>query len=578
MEDWYVSRDQSLGSSITNPGTPEAKINYLSVSQLEKFDPTAYGGCNRRWWFRYIKKIDEPQTKAQQAGTEGHAKLEHFQKTGELVLGDLERAMARYAGPSKNALIEHHFNGELDAAGVPFVGYIDRVDTGGIYIGTDGEPYEEPGTIELLDWKFTSDLKWAKSGAELANTIQMIGYAEWARRVLDAPRFRLSHVYGQFRSSIAEKKTCLVDAETVKGRWSRVEGLAAQMIEIAKLADSKDVEPNYGSCAAYKGCPHKALCPRSPEQVIRDTFGNSLLQALGKTVAQSQTICDGGKSMSLLAKLSATTTIAPGKNGTPAVPQTPPPLANAAPPAAPSKALEKAPDFDYENAMCVKCAIKVKLIPSTGEARWWHDPGTCSVADGPLKRGGVCPYKAKSEVIVVVLPPDAAKPGQSGPIAEPIPPETLLPLPEKIRQASAELAANLAASPPTEAPKKRGRSKKSESSSMTSTAIVSPTTTDGICLYADVVIEGLETSPLEPYIEQICAALAQEYNAADLRCAPSDGALSYGKWRGALAACVRVKPPEPGVYSLMHVAESEFKQVVLEALRPVCSVLVRGVR
>ncbi|MFP2897305.1 hypothetical protein [Corallococcus sp. 4LFB] len=76
------------------------------------------------------------------------------------------------------------------------------------------------------------------------------------------------------------------------------------------------------------------------------------------------------------------------------------------------------------------------------------------------------------------------------------------------------------------------------------------------------------------------AKIEQECGVVDIRVAPNDSPLAYGKWKGVLAATIRAEPPEPGTYAALGVAGSELMQVAVEALEPLCGTghFVRGVR
>ena len=66
----------------------------------------------------------------------------------------------------------------------------------------------------------------------------------------------------------------------------------------------------------------------------------------------------------------------------------------------------------------------------------------------------------------------------------------------------------------------------------------------------------------------------------DIRCAPKDGPLGFGGWKGAIAAVVRDSPPPPGVYYLD--TRGDFADVFADALVShalrVGAVCVRGTR
>lgn len=100
----------------------------------------------------------------------------------------------------------------------------------------------------------------------------------------------------------------------------------------------------------------------------------------------------------------------------------------------------------------------------------------------------------------------------------------------------------------------------------------------GVTLYVDVYFEKTINLPtrLEDYYTPLVRDLEKQFNAADIRCAPSDSPLAFGKWKGALACMVRDNPPPVGSYVVRGVGQSEIAQVVVEALSPVCCEIVRG--
>ena len=61
MADQVEKKDDKpfLGRAVQN-----GNVRFLSVSAIEKFDPSRYGGCERRWAFQCVFGKKEPQTQA----------------------------------------------------------------------------------------------------------------------------------------------------------------------------------------------------------------------------------------------------------------------------------------------------------------------------------------------------------------------------------------------------------------------------------------------------------------------------------------------------------------------------------
>ena len=220
----------------------------LSVSSIAKFDYHQPGGCPRKWWFRYIAKLPEQKKPAAQKGSDIHGQLEHFLKTGEDVLTPIARAASLFF-PSQECevSVEHRFDGELVADGIPLLGYIDLVNW---------------SCRELVDWKTTGDIRRALTPKQLMRTIQMPGYAKWYLGQRDSEWVKLTHVYILTRGApYAERRSLEVVREQVDRRWCEIEEIVRDMRGVAKAEKAEDVKPERGACSVYGGCPYRAQCP-----------------------------------------------------------------------------------------------------------------------------------------------------------------------------------------------------------------------------------------------------------------------------------------------------------------------------
>jgi hypothetical protein len=94
----------------------------------------------------------------------------------------------------------------------------------------------------------------------------------------------------------------------------------------------------------------------------------------------------------------------------------------------------------------------------------------------------------------------------------------------------------------------------------------------------EVYVDCLPSMPfdtLEDYIDGLLRELEKQCSAKDIRCSDHD-ALSFGKWKGTLAAMVRETPPELGVYHID--TRSEIYEVVAVELRTHAGRYVRSTR
>lgn len=278
-------------------------IQYLSPSGMTTGDPSQPGGCLRRWVYKYVMGLKEPFTRSQKLGVETHGEIEHFQLTGEMTLGHLAMGARQYIpDPSPLHMVEHVIKpGELFVAGIRVVGHIDLVrgwEPGqrSFYIDSMGEEQIDPDrTIEMLDWKTTSDVtKWAKTGPQLINTIQMPLYGQWAAATRpQATHVRLSHVYMQTRGRpISRKATVLLDRERLSKRWEQIEGVARTLIDIAPETDINKVPANRNACSAFRGCPRKDICPASKQDTLTLVFGSAKAREIKPGEKETMSILD----------------------------------------------------------------------------------------------------------------------------------------------------------------------------------------------------------------------------------------------------------------------------------------------
>lgn len=253
-------------------------IRYLSVSQLN----TA-SSCLRKWHFEKVGLLKADGTEATGLGTEMHAQIEEFLKTGNRkVLGPIANAgFHLIPEPGDELYIEKDMltrlhetlevtaensqflldNAILHAAGVPVLGFIDVVNMRGTNKGgSENENVRDPeGTVEVLDWKSTSDFKWAKKGKNLIHTAQMSGYGKWILNQLPEIKYiRLSHAYFLTKGMPrAKKETALFTREQIETAWEHWEGVARLMVEAAKKhgpGQSNQVQLNTDACNDYGGC------------------------------------------------------------------------------------------------------------------------------------------------------------------------------------------------------------------------------------------------------------------------------------------------------------------------------------
>lgn len=249
-------------------------IHALSVSQVESFDPSQTGGCQRRWYFERVEGRRPESSNAQTDGDLGHALLATYLRGGELpkrakMLKHVRGAIAagNLPTPGPDLLVEQRFDDQpardasgtrvqLDAArtlllgGVPWDGYVDL------------QFRRWKSVVEVVDHKFSSDIDtYAKPSDGLIRTVQMPVYARNAlRRWPDAREFRLTHHYVSRRGVASFLRSQVVTLDQVLERVADVERVVAEMQDVARATRQDDVPFNRRACAAYAGCPHQSRC------------------------------------------------------------------------------------------------------------------------------------------------------------------------------------------------------------------------------------------------------------------------------------------------------------------------------
>lgn len=260
-------------------GTPQARINYLSVSQLKSAAYWTNEGCLRKWFLKKVKGLPEPMRGNLELGKQVHAQLEHYAKTGDPVLGDIARAALRFF-PARDSIIGIEVSitesnrpeivgAKLKADGIPLVGFIDRVD---LPLG---------GPVRVVDYKTSKNPEaYGASPEDLTTTatgpgIQMVGYTVAVAEDLgpltldDSDTVEVEHLYlhtKPTKKQVDEGKDAMqvvghLTVGRARAEWrERIDPLAAKLREVARCSDVTQVEPNTNACGAFGGCAFYATC------------------------------------------------------------------------------------------------------------------------------------------------------------------------------------------------------------------------------------------------------------------------------------------------------------------------------
>lgn len=571
-------------------------VQRTSPSALETADPNTRWGCLRKYWYRYVLGLREPDTEATLRGKKTHSEIEKYLGGGEPSLGALAMSAWTYLpDPSPALELEHAVEpvSHFEVGGVPVLMYIDCIDPRPSFINPMGAITEE-SVVEVIDWKTKGNLQYALAPKDLLKTHQMPMYGDYTMRRYNVERVRLSHVYMQTKGAKRScKTTTLADARTIERSIKNTERVVRLIVDVAKESDVNKVPPNLRICG---NCYYNNKCPKSTQQTSEQIFG----KAASMTLLPQQT----PEVAAATAALQQAESVAP-----------------ISPAFAAAVAFVQVhgygrPAFAGEAARCYASSNGWALDP-TGT---YAGEGKCAAVtlENPAdmerlalevsQATGVPLTKPAAAVAppIDILPP-AAPASTPALAAEPV--EGLTPAPQ-----TPPVQPPAPATPPAETPTlnptesvdltdspemtkclkaaasdKWGPCKKPEIAKAFTELLTRQKThmtvevdaTDAIAqvkaeqlnIFVDCLIEGKD---LAPWVDTVLAGLCQEYGCSDVRSAPQDGPLGYGKWKGAIAIMVqgRIGELPKGDYFL-YTKGSELMQTVAEALRPY--VRARGV-
>lgn len=666
--------DRSLKEELGSP-VVAGEHRYFSVTGLEKGDPRS-GGCWQKYYRRRVLHEKEPISEKSQTQMEKgdgvHTSIEHYYKTGEKALPPIVlKAMHLLPPRGPGLLLEqalHSINpltreisSVLTAAGKPFVGYMDLINLRGDTVDEYGDR-DPPGTIEVNDWKLKGNAKdrhgnsLLKHPDELIRTIQMGGYGEAIRRAFPGTQHvRISHTNFIEKGGESKKVTRLHVVQEFEEGWKYVEGIARTAIEIVREPDLKRVPYNSNACSAYGGCPYRDVCPG---------FQRTSLDSLWNKVASDFKENDMGLLTNLPPQQPIDVQAQPVTHQPVIYPQQPmqsPPQPTYAPVPQPQYTTPAQPDMraqlaqEEANLRAQQAAMRPAPAQPNLIAAWQRiqqfNRGTPDLQGAAAQAFAAacgqtsCPPTGSGQLAAITLkepshifqllaelegsnapvpapvnvPPPPA-PVQSMGILAPDAPSSVPALAAQLPQAPAPIVIPAAAagpaqmneSGPVEAPKKRGRPKKSETvggATQTAASVVPPPHAPGVtqvanpptvstfsqtassdgdsgralldesdgttAIYIDCRPLGEDTSPLDGLIDWLNRDLASKYcvdatgkpTVQDIRCAPKDSVLAYGGWKGALHEIVRRNgTPGAGRWHL-DTRGDEMKQIAADALR-----------
>ena len=602
-----------MGGRINyGPSFADGEMRYLSPSTITTGDASSDGGCLRKVWFQIRLGIRSPTSKSQQVGIDLHAEIERYHLTGVKNLGPL--AMSGFHAipePGPDLHVEKELcktleTAPLRVAGVPLVGYIDLVHARGTNKGGTSidDVQDPPNTVEVLDYKSTGDAKWVKSAQIMSRTPQMTSYGKWVLAV--APRtehVRLSHLYFFTKTAApARKVTLRVLPEQIDRQWEHVEGVGRLIVDAVRETNPDRVDANTRSCDKYGGCPARSVCSAGMHSGLRAIVGASAAQGLGEDMSidflsqlRGGTPSPVAASLGIGALVAPTTQPSSGFGGiiqADAAPPVPDPsIAAMAELAAEEAAAKERQDFLALATRVEAHGLGFPHLAGDAAKIYGQARGYPLTNGGYAGTGALAAKKADGTSITIsdvatmaqlVVELDALKkaaPAVAAPVAL---------LPPDAPAAAVPPPPMTIAAPPDEKPK-RGKKEKPVEVLSSALPVTAAPSTGAFNLVIDAVVDASPSATsLAPLVDQLCANLLkrfadQGWQIADIRCAPSESPLGFGRWRGALAAYAREQIMEvpAGIYTLDS-RGSEITEVVIEALRShvrlTGGVFIRGLR
>lgn len=248
---------------------------FFSASQLESWD-----GCQRKWAFRYLWGLREPEGDGQRTGTAGHKQLELYMQGRPLDQNEPLRLTPTKRYPEGRII----YPGQI---ALPAVQYLpDRRETSEFYtehpINIDTrylmagiEPIQFTGSKDLFarhhsgtwaiwDYKFIKDVeKWAKPIDVLRRDIQGSLYAidVALNKAQDEIPFRWIYIQTDpDKLPKAERRDVIFQREAVMRRGHELMVQACLMRDtMRERADPRDLPPSHDTCTKY-GRPGQINC------------------------------------------------------------------------------------------------------------------------------------------------------------------------------------------------------------------------------------------------------------------------------------------------------------------------------
>lgn len=240
------------------------KLVRLSVSQLSRFDHKSHGGCQRKWWFKYIGKIPDPPEAPDDpklVGKQAHKRLEDYFVGKEVPggrvhdtsqLSPMELPALRELPPPGPDVFPEVDLDHLRLGGLEFQGAMDLLDI---------------NTYTVYDYKFQSSPRAFKEP-----TVQMWGYLEEMRIRFDLKTIPLKFRFiGVDKNPPHKAKVSPFDksCQEVADAWGSYEPMVKEMQAVSQCSTQYEVPFNDKACYAFGvkySCPYLGICDKADKE------------------------------------------------------------------------------------------------------------------------------------------------------------------------------------------------------------------------------------------------------------------------------------------------------------------------
>lgn len=239
-------------------------LKNVSASQLN-----AFKRCERKWYYDKVVRVPRVSTNSQRRGTAIHHALEVYVNTGEILeyvavndKGYVEdgaehvfktarfvKATIPYLPPAgESKLVEQRVDiPTLDGQGPKWIGYIDLLTES-----------------QIIDYKTTSDLRYAKTPDDLLSDTQLCSYAKYVLDMAeDESEVRVTLIYLETRNKIkvrTKEVSVVLTRDRVTEQWEAEQAVIKKMLACHEIEDVEETKFNPAACWDYGGCQYKNIC------------------------------------------------------------------------------------------------------------------------------------------------------------------------------------------------------------------------------------------------------------------------------------------------------------------------------